>query len=48
MLRREGIASVQAVRERRIHPIDEAYLGRPGPRVLEGVRRMKAVIGVEA
>jgi iron complex transport system substrate-binding protein len=44
VLKREGIQGVRAVREKHVVPIDEALLGRPGPRVLEGIRRMAEAI----
>jgi iron complex transport system substrate-binding protein len=44
VLKREGLAGVRAVRERRVYPIDESLLGRPGPRVLEGVGAMARAI----
>lgn len=37
---REGWAGVPAVAHGRIHAISEAYLGRPGPRLVEGYRRL--------
>lgn len=42
--RRPGWGEVPAVRERRIVPITEAWLGRPGPRVVEGYRALRRVI----
>ncbi|MEQ1505667.1 MAG: helical backbone metal receptor [Myxococcota bacterium] len=42
--RRAAWAGVPAVRERRIAPISEAYLGRPGPRLVEGYRRLCALL----
>lgn len=41
---REGWSSVPAVAHDRIHAISEAYLGRPGPRLVEGYRRLREVI----
>ncbi len=38
---REGWAAVPAVVCDRIHPISEACLGRPGPRLVEGYRRLR-------
>jgi iron complex transport system substrate-binding protein len=37
---REGWRGVPAVNRRRVYPISEAYLGRPGPRLVEGYRRL--------
>lgn len=41
---RAGWDSVPAVAHGRIHAISEAYLGRPGPRLVEGYRRLREVI----
>ncbi|MGA1203425.1 MAG: ABC transporter substrate-binding protein [Planctomycetota bacterium] len=41
---RAGWERVPAVRDRRVAPISEAYLGRPGPRVVEGARRLAALV----
>jgi iron complex transport system substrate-binding protein len=40
VLKREGLERVSAVRERRVYPIDESLLGRPGPRVIDGIEAM--------
>lgn len=42
--RRPGWADVPAVRERRIYPVSEAFLGRPGPRLVEGYRALVRVV----
>ncbi|MGY6554933.1 MAG: cobalamin-binding protein [Wenzhouxiangella sp.] len=42
--RREGWQDIPAVRHARIVPISEAWLGRPGPRLIEGVERLRAAI----
>lgn len=42
--RRAGWAAVPAVVHGRVHAISEAYLGRPGPRLVEGYRRLRAAI----
>jgi iron complex transport system substrate-binding protein len=42
--RRPGWENVPAVRHERIVPITEAWLGRPGPRLVEGYRALRAVI----
>ncbi|MES2883778.1 MAG: ABC transporter substrate-binding protein [Pseudomonadota bacterium] len=42
--RREGWKALTAVRENRIHAVTEAYLGRPGPRLVEGYRALCAII----
>lgn len=41
---RQGWQSVSAVCENRVIGIPEAYLGRPGPRIVEGVRRLRNLI----
>jgi len=33
------------VRERRVYLVPEAFLGRPSPRLVEGVERLRAVVG---
>ena len=43
--RRPGWADVPAVRNGRIHAITEAWLGRPGPRLAEGYRALRALVG---
>lgn len=42
--RRAAWAEVPAVRDRRVFPISEAFLGRPGPRLVEGVAALRAVV----
>ena len=42
--RRSGWDALAAVREGRIHAITEAYLGRPGPRLVEGYRALRRII----
>ena len=41
---REGWATVPAVAHERVHAISEAYLGRPGPRLVEGYKRLREYI----
>jgi iron complex transport system substrate-binding protein len=42
--RREGWEAVPAVAGNRISSlISEAWLGRPGPRLLEGIERLRAL-----
>jgi len=38
--RRPGWSEVPAVKHGRIHPVTEAFLGRPGPRLVEGYRAL--------
>lgn len=45
VLRREGWENVPAVRDERVHPITEAFLGRPGPRLVDGYRALRQLIG---
>lgn len=42
--RREGWEHVPAVRNGQIVPISEAWLGRPGPRLLDGIERLREVV----
>lgn len=44
VLSRPGWSEVPAVRDGIIEPISEAFLGRPGPRVVEGARRLAALV----
>ena len=41
---REGLQNVAAVRGGHVVPIDESLLGRPGPRVIEGIARLAQAI----
>jgi len=41
---REGWHEVPAVANHHIHAISEAFLGRPGPRLVEGYRQLRAAI----
>lgn len=42
--RRDGWQDVPAIRNGRIVPISEAWLGRPGPRLLDGIERLREVV----
>lgn len=42
--RREGWEALAAVRENQIHAVTEAYLGRPGPRLVEGYRALRKIV----
>lgn len=44
VLGRQAWQEIPAVREGRVHCISEAYLGRPGPRLVEGVRALRRVV----
>lgn len=41
---RPGWAQIPAVASDQIHPVAEAYLGRPGPRLAEGLDALRAVV----
>lgn len=42
--RRPGWAALPAVAANRIYPISEEFLGRPGPRLVEGYRQLRGLI----
>ncbi len=42
--RREGWDSVPAVKNNRIYPITEAFLGRPGPRLVDGYKALRSLV----
>lgn len=42
--RREGWQRIPAIRNANVHAISEAWLGRPGPRLLDGIERLKTVV----
>lgn len=42
--RREGWESVPAIANDRIFPISEAWLGRPGPRLLDGIEKLREIV----
>jgi iron complex transport system substrate-binding protein len=42
--RRPGWDAVPAIAADRIHAISEAFVGRPGPRLIEGYRQLRAAI----
>ena len=42
--RRSGWRSLPAIERGRIHCVPEAWMGRPGPRLVEGVRALRAII----
>jgi len=44
VLRNESWSQLPFVREGRVFCVGEPYLGRPGPRLAEGVRRMREVV----
>ncbi|WP_420427313.1 ABC transporter substrate-binding protein [Algiphilus sp.] len=44
VLNRPGWEAVPAVAAQRVYPITEAHLGRPGPRLVEGYRRLREII----
>lgn len=44
VLQRPGWQDVPAVRHIRVHPVPEAYLGRPGPRLVQGLAALREVV----
>ena len=42
--RRPGWQTVPAVIHDRIFPLSEAWLGRPGPRLLDGIERLRQIV----
>lgn len=41
---KEAWQGLEAVRRGRVYCVPEAYLGRPGPRLVEGVRALRAIV----
>lgn len=44
LIARPGLEALTAARQGRVYRLDEAFSGRPGPRMLEAARRMAAAI----
>ena len=44
LMGRKGLGELTAVQQRRVYAVDERFTGRPGPRMLEAARLMKAAI----
>lgn len=42
--RRQAWSELPALKQNRIYPVTEAWLGRPGPRLLEGLEALKKVV----
>ena len=42
--KRPAWSGIPAIQHDHIIPISEAFMGRPGPRIVEGVRQLKAVV----
>lgn len=42
--RRDGWQHLPAIRNGNVHAVSEAWLGRPGPRLLDGIDRLRAVV----
>jgi iron complex transport system substrate-binding protein len=42
--RRPRWQSLRALRERRVYAVPEAYLGRPGPRLVDGCRALRQIV----
>lgn len=44
VLGRDSWVATRALRERRVHAISEEFLGRPGPRLVEGYRALRRIV----
>ena len=44
LIQRAGLEPLRAAQQGRVYRLDEAFSGRPGPRMLEAARRMAAAI----
>lgn len=44
VMRRDGWRDIPAIRNGNVHAVSEAWLGRPGPRLLDGIERLRMVI----
>ncbi len=44
VLDREGCESMRAVSRNQVYCVPEAFLGRPGPRLVEGLQKLKTVV----
>ncbi|HKL53511.1 MAG TPA: cobalamin-binding protein [Wenzhouxiangellaceae bacterium] len=44
VMRRDGWQDIPAIRNGNIHAVSEAWLGRPGPRLLDGIERLRTVV----
>jgi iron complex transport system substrate-binding protein len=44
VLGRDAWAQTRALRERRVHAISEEFLGRPGPRLVDGYRALRRIV----
>ncbi|WP_376695256.1 cobalamin-binding protein [Wenzhouxiangella sp. EGI_FJ10305] len=42
--RREGWSDIPAIANERIFPISEAWLGRPGPRLIDGIKKLRELV----
>lgn len=42
--RRAAWQEITALRKRQVYCVSEAYLGRPGPRLVEGLRSLRAIV----
>lgn len=45
--RREGWQNINAIKHDNIFPISEAYLGRPGPRLITGLQKITAALSTD-
>lgn len=44
VLRRPAWQALELTRRERVYPVPEAWLGRPGPRLLEGARELRRIV----
>lgn len=44
VLRRPAWQALELVKQRRVYPVPEAWLGRPGPRLVEGARALREIV----
>ena len=45
VLRNPAWRSLEAIRRSRVYTVPEAYLGRPGPRLVDGVAALRTIVG---
>ena len=45
VLENPDFSEIPAIRSRQVHCVGEPFLGRPGPRLVEGVRALRDVVG---
>ena len=42
--RRPGWKGLRALEQGHVYPVPEAFLGRPGPRLVQGVRELRRIV----